>query len=171
MTDGTTRFRSVTYPPAGDVRVTFRVPEDWKEDANLPGMALYYPEPEDAPGGGPWPVGGMLAVNVEAKPLSPPLSAEAADRQVRSKSKDPSQVRRLDVETWLIRGKSYKQEASHRAVVHLWVLVRLVRPDLLVRVGFVFSAIDMLYDEPGKPFYGVVEMLEREVGVARVEAV
>ena len=157
-------FQTVCYPAEGPVRVEFRVPESWKVDLS-PTMAACYPRSEF---GGPWPTGGMLAVNIASKTFSPPLSPDAADAQVRASSKDPNQVLRLGPERWLIRAKDYKQELSHRSVVHIWVLVRLLRPDLLTRVGFVFSAADTLFDNPGDANYATVDLLEREIDAARV---
>ncbi len=165
MTDEPQHFQTVRYPAGGAVRVEFRVPADWKVDLNLPAMAICYPESEY---GGPWPVGGMLAVNIDTKACPTALSPDEADAQVRGSSKDPNQVLRLGPERWLIRAKDYKQELSHRSVVHIWVLVRLVRPDLLARVGFVFSAADALFDNPGDPGYATIDLLEREIDAARV---
>lgn len=159
-------LRTITYPSTGEVRVTFRLPEDWKEDANVPGMGLFYPEPEGSPGG-PWPTGGMLAVNIETKSFAPPLTPDAADAQVRANSKDPNQILRLGPDRWLIRGKSYKQELSHRSVVHIWVLVRLLRPDLLARVGFVFTGADAFFDNPGDPGYDTIDLLDHEIVAAQ----
>lgn len=164
MENGALQFQTVRYPADGPVRVEFRLPTGWEADPNLPGMGLYYP----ADGGGPTATGGMLAVNLEAKTLAGPLSPDAADEQIRGGAKNPGDVLRLGPERWVIRSKGYKQEEAYRAVVHIWVLVRLVRPDLLARVGFIFTASDSLYDNPGDPGYDTVDLLEREIEAARV---
>lgn len=164
MDNGEQQFQTVRYPAEGPVRVEFRLPTGWKGDASLPGMGLFYP----AEGGGPTATGGMLAVNLEAKTLAGPLSADAADAQIRAGAKTPGDVLRLGPERWVIRSKGYKEEATYRAVVHIWVLVRLVRPDLLARIGFIFTADEKLYADPGDPGYATVDLLEREVEAARV---
>lgn len=164
MENGAPQFQTVRYPADGPVRVEFRLPMGWEADPNLPGMGLYYP----GHGGGPTATGGMLAVNLEVKTLAAPLSADDADTQIRGGAKNPGDVLRLGPERWVIRSKGYKQEETYRAVVHIWVLVRLVRPDLLARVGFIFTADETLYDKPDDAGYAMVDLLEREIEAARV---
>lgn len=165
MNGNTERFQTVSYAAEGPVRLSFRLPEDWKADLSLPNVGLFYPESEL---GGPGPAGGMLAVNVETKKFDWPLTPESADAQVRAGTKDPTQVMRLGPERWVIRAKSYKQELAYRGVVHVWVLVRLVTPNLLARVGFVFNGVDTFHDSPGDPGYATIDLLEREIEAARV---
>lgn len=160
-------LQTIRYPAEGDLQVEFRLPASWTTDLKLSTLALFYPV-SDA--GGPSPAGGLLAVNLDTRTFNPGLTPDEADAQVRANSKDPNDVLRLGPERWLIRGKSDKVELTHRSVVHVWVLVRLVRPDLLARIGFVFTGVDDLYENPGDPGYATVDLLDRQIEAARVIA-
>jgi hypothetical protein len=160
-----TRFKHVHYPTNAFPRVRFRIPEEWAEDYADPEVGLFYDLPDH--GGGPWPIGGMLFAFIGSKKVEADWTPESFERYVLSQF-PAAAPHRLPDGTWLTYSNEFKKEESHNAVVHSWN--RLVGSGRDVRLfGWSFTGVAEFYSRPGDCYYGVVEMLIREIGAAELQ--
>jgi hypothetical protein len=159
------RFKHVHYPTDAFPRVRFRIPEGWVEDYADPEVGLFYDPPDH--GGGPWPIGGMLFAFAGSKKVDIDWTPDSFEQYVRTRF-SAATPRRLADGTWLTYSEEFKQDKSHHAVVHNWN--RLVARAREVRVfGWSFTGVAEFYGKPGDCYFGVVEMLIREIEAAELQ--